>query len=58
LLNGLQEEIVIPEGQVLEGRHRYLPCLAKHVTPRFRPYAAECGSALAFVVSKTCTGVT
>jgi hypothetical protein len=52
LLNGLQEEIVIHEGQILEGRHRYLACLAKHVTPRFRPYAGECGSPLAFVVSK------
>jgi hypothetical protein len=37
---------------VLEGRHRYLVCLAKQVTPRFRPYAGECGSPLAFVVSK------
>jgi hypothetical protein len=52
LLNGLQEEIVIHEGQVLEGRHRYLACLAKQVAPRFRPYAGECGSPLAFVVSK------
>ena len=52
LRNGLQEEIVLHEGQVLEGRHRYLACLAKHVTPRFRPYAGECGSPLAFVVSK------
>jgi len=43
---------VIHEGQVLEGRHRYLACLAKRVTPCFRPYAGECGSPLAFVVSK------
>src|SRR5438128_3664109 len=50
--NGLQEEIVVHEGQVLEGRHRYLACLAKQVPPRFRPYAGECGSALAFVVTK------
>src|SRR5260370_6733163 len=27
LHNGLQEEIVVHEGQVLEGRHRYLPAL-------------------------------
>jgi hypothetical protein len=50
--HGLQEEIVLHEGQVLEGRHRYLACLAKGVPPRFRPYAGECGSALAFVVAK------
>jgi len=36
----------------LEGRHRYLACLARQMPPRFRPYAGECGSALAFVVSK------
>jgi hypothetical protein len=51
-LNGLQEEIVLHEGQILEGRHRYLACLAKRVTPRFRNYAGECGSPLAFVVTK------
>jgi len=51
-VQGLREEIVIHEGQVLEGRHRYLACLAKRVPPRFRPYAGECGSPLAFVVSK------
>jgi hypothetical protein len=52
LANGLQEEIVIHDGQVLEGRHRYLACLAKQVQPRFRPYAGECGSPLNFVVTK------
>src|SRR5207302_5587336 len=50
--NGLQEEIVVHEGQVLEGRHRYLACLAKQVPPRLRPYAGECGSPLTFVVTK------
>ena len=39
LRNGLQEEIVLHEGQVLEGRHRYLACLARQVPPRFRAYA-------------------
>jgi hypothetical protein len=52
LRNGLQKEIVIHEGQVREGRHRSLAYLAKRVTPRFRPHARECGSPLAFVVSK------
>src|SRR5713101_1743564 len=37
---------------VQANRHRYLACLAKQVPPRFRPYAGECGSPLAFVVTK------
>jgi hypothetical protein len=49
---GLQEDIVVHEGKILDGRHRYLACLAKGVAPRFRPYAGECGSPLAFVVAK------
>jgi hypothetical protein len=50
---GLQEEIVLYEGKILDGRSRYLACLLKGVTPRFREYAGECGgSALAFVASK------
>jgi hypothetical protein len=52
LLRGLHEDIVLHEGKVLDGWHRYLACLAKAVTPRFRPYAGECGSLLAFVVDK------
>jgi hypothetical protein len=52
LIEGLQEEIVVHEGKILDGRHRYLACLAKGVPPRFRPYAGECGSPLAFVVAK------
>jgi hypothetical protein len=50
--HGLQEEIVLYEGQILEGRNRYLACLAKGVPPRFRGYAGECGSPLAFVVAR------
>ena len=50
--NGLQEEIVLHEGQILDGRNRYLACLAGGVAPRFRAYAGECGSPLAFVVAK------
>jgi len=52
LLRGLHEDIVLHEGKVLDGWHRYLACLAKGVTPRFRPYAGEGGSPLAFVVDK------
>src|SRR5438105_2537090 len=50
--HGLQEEIVLYEGQILDGRNRYLVCLAGGVAPRFRAYAGECGSPLAFVVAK------
>jgi len=50
--NGLQEEIVLYQGAVLDGRNRYLGCLARGVAPRFRPYAGECGSPLAFVVAR------
>ena len=32
--NGLQEEIVLYEGQILDGRNRYLACLAGGVAPR------------------------
>jgi len=52
LQKGLQEPIVLHEGKVLDGWHRYLACLVKGVTPRFSPYAGDCGSPLAFVVSK------
>jgi hypothetical protein len=51
-VNGLQDEIVLYEGKVLDGRHRYLACLARMVTPRFREYAGECGSPLSYVVSR------
>jgi hypothetical protein len=50
--HGLQEEVVVLEGKVLDGRNRYWGCLARGVTPRFRPYAGECGSPLAFVVAR------
>jgi hypothetical protein len=42
------ERLICPRG----GGWCYLACLAKHVTPRFRPYAGECGSPLGFVVTK------
>jgi hypothetical protein len=50
--NGLQEDIVVHEGKILDGRNRYLACLARGVTARLRPYAGECGSPLAFVVAR------
>src|SRR2546428_6777830 len=49
---GLLEEIILHEGKVLDGWHRYLACLIKQVPPRLRDYAGECGSALHFVLAK------
>src|SRR4029077_10920256 len=52
LRDGLDEPIVLHEGQILDGRHRYLACLSRQVQPRFRTYDGDCGSALNFVVAK------
>jgi hypothetical protein len=48
----LLEAIVLYEGQILDGRHRYLACLAKRVPPCVCDYAGECGSPLNFVVAR------
>jgi len=53
-VHGLQEDIVVHEGKILDGRHRYLACLARQVPPRFRDYAGECGAPLSFVVTRNC----
>jgi hypothetical protein len=58
LLNGLQAEIVIHEGQVLEGRHRYLACLAKRVTPRFPPMPGSAALRSLLSQARICTGIT
>jgi ParB-like chromosome segregation protein Spo0J len=50
--HGLQEDIVVHEAKILDGRSRYLACLARGVTPRVRSYAGECGSPLAFVIAR------
>src|SRR5438128_5640090 len=44
--------VFLHEGKVLDGWHRYLACLVKHVPPRLRDYAGECGSPLSFVLAK------
>ena len=49
---GLLEEIILHEGKVLDGWHRYLACLVKQVPPRLRDYAGECGCPLHFVLAK------
>src|SRR2546428_14034708 len=49
---GLLEEIILHEGKVLDGWHRYLACRVKQVPPRLRDYAGECGCPLHFVLAK------
>ena len=36
---GLLQEIILHEGKVLDGWHRYLACRVKQVPPRLRDYA-------------------
>jgi N6-adenosine-specific RNA methylase IME4/ParB-like chromosome segregation protein Spo0J len=47
--HGLLEPIVLFQGQVLDGRHRYRACLETGTEPRFRPYEGD--DPLGFVVS-------
>jgi len=47
--NGLREPIWTYEGQILDGRNRYLACEAAGVEPRFREYEGD--DPIAFVVS-------
>lgn len=56
--NGLNHEIILLEGKILDGRHRFKACLAQGVVPRFRqfregdPSEASHGDAVAFVQSE------
>lgn len=47
--HGLREKIWTYEGQILDGRNRYLACLAAKVEPLFREYDGD--DALGFVLS-------
>lgn len=53
--NGLREPIVLFDGQVLDGRNRYLACLQAGVEARFREFGSDKGDGddpVAFVLSK------
>lgn len=46
------EEIILHEGQVLEGRNRLAACEAEGIPPRFKEWQGEGGDPLAFVLLK------
>jgi hypothetical protein len=48
--HGLREPIWLFEGQVLDGRHRYVACLDLHIEPRTRTYRGN--NPLGFVLSQ------
>lgn len=50
LLNGLNEDIVLYEEKILDGRNRYRACIKKGVEPKFVQYSGE--SPAQFVLSK------
>src|SRR5437879_3857193 len=39
--NGLREEIVLYNGQILDGRHRYRACIETGSEPKFRKYEGD-----------------
>jgi len=49
-INGLLEAITLYDGEVLDGRNRYVACKAAAVIPRFEQYTGD--DPLAFVISK------
>lgn len=50
--NGLLEPLVLYEGKVLDGRHRLKACQALGVTPRCVDWDGECGTPVAYAISK------
>jgi len=50
--NGLLDEIVLHDEAVLDGRNRDLACEMAGVEPRYVTWNGECGTPLAFVISK------
>jgi site-specific DNA-methyltransferase (adenine-specific) len=49
--NGLIEHIWIYEDKILDGRNRYLACIAAEIEPKFREYKGDGLDALKFVLS-------
>jgi hypothetical protein len=47
--HGLLMPIVLFEGMILDGWHRYLACLEKDVTPRFVDFEGDTTAALEYV---------
>lgn len=50
--NGLHNDIVIYDNQVLDGWHRYLSCLVSDVRPRFKQFEGDLKAARRFVCSQ------
>jgi ParB-like chromosome segregation protein Spo0J len=50
--NGLIRQIVIFEGKILDGRHRYRACIAAGVAPRFTPFLGTIEEAYSLVVAE------
>jgi hypothetical protein len=50
--NGLVEDIVLYQGQVLDGRRRQVCCLAKGIEPRYATFQGDEAAALRFVAPK------
>lgn len=51
--NGLRHDVVLHEGLILDGRHRYRACLECGIEPRFVTF--DGGDPLAFVISENVT---
>lgn len=50
-VNGLREPIWLYEGKIIDGRNRYLACIASGVKPIFRNYEGEENALIDFVIS-------
>ena len=54
-LNGLRHPITLFEGQVLDGRHRYLACIEAGVEPTFTTFEGGYGDAVEFMKDENVT---
>lgn len=55
--NGLRRKIVLYQGQILDGRHRYLACLQAGVEPEFTVYEGDDPELMAFDLNYECRDV-